>query len=117
VGFCFETVKDVFFQEFLNGAKGASELMPETFPLSQNFRTHEGIVSLANSVGELITHFFPLSIDKLPPETSRVLGPLPIFIDSDTDSLIVELFQVDRRKNVGSVGILVTDCSIAQYPL
>lgn len=92
VGFRFETVKDVFFQEFFNGAEGASELMPKTFPLSQNFRTHEGIVSLANNVVDLIHHFFPLSIDKLPPETSRVLGPQPIFIDTDS-SLMVELFQ------------------------
>ena len=40
-----------------------------------------GIIEVANSIVELITYFFPDTIDKLDPEASRVIGAPPIFIE------------------------------------
>ena len=42
---------------------------------------YAGIIEVANSIVELITYFFPDTIDKLDPEVSRVIGAPPIFIE------------------------------------
>lgn len=95
VGFRFETVKDIFYSEYLNGScideKTVTKLMPEIWHLTQNFRTHAGVVNIANSVVELILKFFPLSIDRLKPESSRVFGPLSIFL-SRADNFLFNMF-------------------------
>ena len=97
-------MKDIFYEEILRGDGD----MPTLFHLHQNFRTHSGnympknvwwtvicvssyctpyicmyagIIEVANSIVELITHFFPDTIDKLDPEASRVIGAPPIFIE------------------------------------
>jgi hypothetical protein len=54
---------------------------PKRFELNINYRSHNGILRLASSVIDLIWHFFPNSIDRLPPERSKVGGPQPIFFD------------------------------------
>lgn len=96
VGFRFETVKDIFFHEYVSDFASTPEdraaLVPEVRHLSENFRTHTGVVMIANSVVELVLHFFPNSIDKLDPECSLVVGPPPIFIDGEED-LVMSLFQ------------------------
>lgn len=48
--------------------------MPDMFQLVQNYRTHNGIVRLAHSVVLALQHFFPTSIDKLQPESSKLAG-------------------------------------------
>lgn len=96
VGFRFETVKDIFYHEYVSGYATSEEeratLVPDVRHLSENFRTHKGVVMIANSVVELVLHFFPHSIDKLDPEYSMVAGPAPIFIDGEQD-LVMSLFQ------------------------
>jgi hypothetical protein len=85
VGFRFESVKDVFFHEIFPRSTGTR--VPEFYHLKQNFRTHSGVVNIANTVVELLVHFFPYSIDKLDPEFSLIEGPLPIFLSSQEDLL------------------------------
>eukprot|EP00597_Dinobryon_sp_UTEXLB2267_P014593 CAMPEP_0170119096 /NCGR_PEP_ID=MMETSP0020_2-20130122/14169_1 /TAXON_ID=98059 /ORGANISM="Dinobryon sp., Strain UTEXLB2267" /LENGTH=3522 /DNA_ID=CAMNT_0010348355 /DNA_START=356 /DNA_END=10924 /DNA_ORIENTATION=- len=100
VGFRFNTVKDIFYHEFVGidsiNCSDHSEFMPSNWQLSENFRTHCGVVDLANSVVELILELFPASIDRLAPETSHIEGPIPIVLQSlankDGD-LLHELFQ------------------------
>ncbi|CAK60040.1 unnamed protein product (macronuclear) [Paramecium tetraurelia] len=53
------------------------------FDLSINFRSHNQILQLANSVIRMIEIFFPQKIDKLNKETSNLQGPKPIIIKSD----------------------------------
>ncbi|KAI6101328.1 P-loop containing nucleoside triphosphate hydrolase protein [Pisolithus sp. B1] len=52
---------------------------PESFQLAINYRSHGGIVNCAHSVIELISHFWPNSIDHLRPEHGIVDGPKPVF--------------------------------------
>jgi DNA polymerase III delta prime subunit len=91
VGFRFESVKDVFYHEIFpcdsNGETNNINRVPNFYHLKQNFRTHSGVVDLANTVVELLVHFFPQSIDKLEPEFSLVEGPLPIYLSSAEDIL------------------------------
>ena len=54
---------------------------PKEFKLNINYRCHNGILKLASSVIDLIWHFFPNSIDKLPRERGEVVGPQPIIYD------------------------------------
>lgn len=72
--------------------------MPPIRQLKQNFRTHSGILRLANSVIKLIYNFFPHSIDLLDDESSLVLGPKPIFLE-DTKDVISALFERGSMNN------------------
>lgn len=63
------------------------------FSLSQNFRTHAGILKLSQSVIELLYHFFPQSIDILKPETSLIYGEPPVLLQPGSDeNAIVKFF-------------------------
>ncbi|KIK18633.1 hypothetical protein PISMIDRAFT_109068 [Pisolithus microcarpus 441] len=52
---------------------------PASFQLAINYRSHGGIVNCAHSVIELISHFWPHSIDSLQPERGIVDGLKPVF--------------------------------------
>ena len=54
--------------------------MPPLLQLTENFRTHNGVLFLARTVVDLISHLFPNSIDKMEPESSQVHSPAPIFL-------------------------------------
>ncbi|KAG2143549.1 uncharacterized protein EDB93DRAFT_1088104 [Suillus bovinus] len=58
---------------------GACLHQPTTFQLTVNYRSQGGIVHCAHSVIELITKFWPNTIDILQPEKGLVVGPKPIF--------------------------------------
>jgi len=55
---------------------------PKTYELVVNYRSHGGIVNCARSVIELITLYWPQSIDILQPERASVDGFRPIFFSS-----------------------------------
>ncbi|KIK18632.1 hypothetical protein PISMIDRAFT_178561 [Pisolithus microcarpus 441] len=60
---------------------------PASFQLAINHRSHGGILNCARSVIELISHFWPHSIDSLQPEHGTVDGVKPVFCtgwDKDT---------------------------------
>ncbi|TFK38654.1 hypothetical protein BDQ12DRAFT_96280 [Crucibulum laeve] len=66
---------------------------PRTFQLAVNYRSHAGIVNCAHSVIDLITRFWPYSIDKLARERGIVDGSKPIFFSGwDGDSAGYEQF-------------------------
>ena len=97
VGFRFEALKDIFFRHFLRGLEPAEAkcLTPNVWELTQNFRTHNGVLFIARKIVEMIVHFFPNSIDRMKPESSLVFGPKPIFLESQLggDNMIAQLFQ------------------------
>ncbi|KAK9757968.1 hypothetical protein RND81_01G197500 [Saponaria officinalis] len=104
IDFRFQDVRHLFYTEFL-GSKSIDGI-PEKgyispiFQLSENFRTHAGILKLGHSVIELIYHFFPHSIDVLSPETSLIFGEAPILLESGADeNAIVTIFG--NNDNVG----------------
>ncbi|KAG2023676.1 hypothetical protein CC2G_001306 [Coprinopsis cinerea AmutBmut pab1-1] len=61
---------------------------PATFFLSTNYRSHGGIVSCAHSVIEIITHFWPSSLDKMAPEKGIVNGLKPFFFGGTNSNAI-----------------------------
>lgn len=61
---------------------------PKTFQLATNYRSHAGIVNCAQSVIELITTFWPYSIDTLAREKGIVDGLKPVFLSGwDADNV------------------------------
>jgi hypothetical protein len=66
---------------------------PRTFELAVNYRSHGGIVNCAHSVIELITNFWPDSIDILAREKGIVDGPKPAFFSGwNQDTVRYEQF-------------------------
>ncbi|RIA97760.1 P-loop containing nucleoside triphosphate hydrolase protein [Glomus cerebriforme] len=75
-----------------------SVLKPKKFELNFNYRSHNGILRLANSVVKLIRDFFPNSIDPLSPEHSEVDGPQPIIFDGFQEKHFSSFF-VGNKEN------------------
>ncbi|XP_074273009.1 uncharacterized protein LOC141596682 [Silene latifolia] len=128
IDFRFEDVRCLFYKEFLvrktrdeaNGIHEKGSISP-IFQLSENFRTHGGILNLGQSVIELVYHFFPQSIDKLSPETSHIFGEAPILLESGSDEdAIVTIFGNNGNVGCNLVGfgaeqvILVRDECVRQ---
>ncbi|KAF9230051.1 P-loop containing nucleoside triphosphate hydrolase protein, partial [Melanogaster broomeanus] len=66
---------------------------PTSFQLAINHRSHGGIVNCAHAVIELITRFWPNSIDGLQPEHGIVDGLKPVFFHGwDKDTVRYEQF-------------------------
>ncbi|KAL3635036.1 hypothetical protein CASFOL_022090 [Castilleja foliolosa] len=92
IDFRFEDIRSLFYNEFLMKSgncefrgRGEKGLMSDIFCLSQNFRTHTGVLRLAQSVIDVICYFFPQSIDVLPPETSLIYGESPVVLEPGSD--------------------------------
>ncbi|KNA11547.1 hypothetical protein SOVF_134110 [Spinacia oleracea] len=107
IDFRFQDVRCLFYKEFLMNERNDGDNRSQTrgqisqiFHLRQNFRTHAGILKLGDSVIKLIYHFFPHSIDILPPESSLIFGEAPILLESGSDeNAIVTIFG-----NAGNMG-------------
>lgn len=53
-----------------------------------NFRSHNRILYLANSVIDLLEFFFPETIDRLKKEKSSIDGPKPIILGESDPELL-----------------------------
>lgn len=106
VDFRFEDIRCLFYNEFImrsecqNSNRGEQKgQIADMFQLSQNFRTHSGILKIAQSVIDLIYHLFPMSIDVLRPETSLVHGECPVILYSHGEVSLASIFV-----NGGDIG-------------
>ncbi|KAL6506744.1 hypothetical protein OROHE_022576 [Orobanche hederae] len=106
IDFRFEDIRSLFYNEFLMRSRnhdfsGKKEkgLISDMFNLSYNFRTHTGVLRLAQSVVDIICYFFPHSIDVLPPETSRIYGESPIVLEPGSDDNLIKSIFGHRGKS------------------
>ncbi|KAM3131736.1 hypothetical protein pb186bvf_016132 [Paramecium bursaria] len=79
--------------------------------LTINFRSHNNILQLANSVVNLLELCFPKTIDSLKKEQSKIIGPKPIIIQSQ-ECLFLILNGNDQQKQIrfgGNQVIIVKD--------
>ncbi|KAL5061399.1 hypothetical protein RYX36_033003 [Vicia faba] len=99
IDFRFEDIKSLFYNKFMpesetsayNQAKDKADVS-ETFVLNQNFRTHSGVLALSQSTIELLSSYFPHSIDVLKPETSLIYGEAPVVLDCGSRNAVVTIF-------------------------
>ncbi|GJW10068.1 UvrD-like helicase, ATP-binding domain, P-loop containing nucleoside triphosphate hydrolase [Tanacetum coccineum] len=88
IDFRFQDIRSLFYKEFLStktSGKKDKGLVSEIFQLKQNFRTHAAVLDLAQSVIDIIYHYFIHSIDKLEPEISLISGEAPVLLESGSD--------------------------------
>lgn len=78
VGFRFGDLKSLFGQK--NFDIGLKLERPTVMQLSVNFRSHNNILQIANSVISIIEVLFPSTIDRLRKEHSDLDGPKPIVL-------------------------------------
>ncbi|KAJ3362796.1 hypothetical protein GGF31_001326 [Allomyces arbusculus] len=114
--FRFQDMKATSYTEFLNRIQESSyrnAKVPPLHTLTQNFRTHVGVLQLAARLVELLVQYFPQSIDQLEPEKALNDGPLPFLFHGDEDAFIRQVFGTSsRRCSLGaSQAILVRDDS------
>ena len=87
VGFRFCDI-ETLFQE-------AELAKPAINHLTMNFRTHNQVLAMANSIVSLLETLFPQTIDKMAKETSLIDGPTPMIIPkNDFNDLFYFLFGV-----------------------
>ncbi|KAL3635023.1 hypothetical protein CASFOL_022077 [Castilleja foliolosa] len=108
IDFRFEDIRSLFYNEFLMKSgncefrgRGEKGLMSDIFCLSQNFRTHTGVLRLSQSVIDVLCYFFPQSIDVLPPETSLIYGESPVVLEPGSDENQIMTIFGHSGKDVG----------------
>ncbi|KAK0573666.1 hypothetical protein LWI29_011732 [Acer saccharum] len=108
IDFRFQDIQALFYKKFVlesrgNGFVGREQKgkkIPDVRSLSQNFRTHAGVLKLAQSIIELLFRFFPHSIDVLKPEISLIYGEPPVLLQyENNEDAIIKLFA--NRGNFG----------------
>ncbi|PWA91983.1 recBCD enzyme subunit RecB, P-loop containing nucleoside triphosphate hydrolase [Artemisia annua] len=73
--------------------KQGKGFVSEIKQLKQNFRTHAGVLELAQSVIDILYCYFVNSIDNLEPETSLISGEAPVLLESCNDeNAVVTIF-------------------------
>ncbi|KAI7748574.1 hypothetical protein M8C21_000113, partial [Ambrosia artemisiifolia] len=96
IDFRFQDIRSLFYKEFLASRRAGKQekgIVSEIFQLKQNFRTHAGVLDLAQSVIDILYCYFPHSIDILEPETSLISGEAPVLLESGNDeNAIVTIF-------------------------
>jgi superfamily I DNA/RNA helicase len=93
INFRFSDLTDLFRNHLPGLAK------PTTMQLTVNFRSHNSILQLANSVVSVLEQFFPKSIDRLRKERSNLQGPRPVLVDhSDIEVLFMLLSDQSRAQ-------------------
>ncbi|XP_022085705.1 TPR and ankyrin repeat-containing protein 1-like isoform X3 [Acanthaster planci] len=86
VAFRFKDLKSLFHYANKSakalGKPTAATVPKKVYHLTINYRSHSGILNLAAAVLELMSHFFPLSFDRLVPDQGLFAGPLPVILGS-----------------------------------
>lgn len=94
IGFRFCDLKNLFdpkqFDHCLNLKK------PVVKQLTVNFRSHNNILQLANSVVSSIEILFPKTIDRLKKEVSNLTGPKPMILAEGNEELLFYVLSGDE---------------------
>ena len=101
VSFRFSDLRSVFhyISKHVDRSRGQKVKLrvPQLHTLTQNFRSHSGILQLAASVIDLLMHFFRSSLDKLPRDQGMFPGPKPVLLSCDFNDLVL-LLKGNRRE-------------------
>ncbi|CAD8075657.1 unnamed protein product [Paramecium sonneborni] len=101
VGFRFQDLKSLFKKPEISYNAKQNDL--KIHQLTINFRSHNNILQLANSLVSLLEIFFPNTIDKLKKERSNISGPKPILVNGDKEALFYLLSgeTTNQKQQVG----------------
>lgn len=91
ISFRFDDLKSLFFHT------PDVEVPKQLFQLTDNYRSHQGILSLASSIVDLMVDFFPNSLDRLGRDQGVFAGPLPILFEFCNSKDLVLLLKDNRQ--------------------
>ncbi|XP_016185296.1 uncharacterized protein LOC107626920 [Arachis ipaensis] len=97
IDFRFQDVRALFYNKFTLESNKEKGLISDMFMLSENFRSKAEVLKLAQSIVELLFHFFPYSVDILKVETSLITGEAPYIL---LGNWIETIFGENGYKNV-----------------
>uniref|UniRef100_A0A0E0H5G8 UvrD-like helicase ATP-binding domain-containing protein n=1 Tax=Oryza nivara TaxID=4536 RepID=A0A0E0H5G8_ORYNI len=111
IDFRFEDIRSLFYTYFLpemepcgQGINHGKQLrITDMFQLTQNFRTHCGILRLAHSIMSLLYYFFPSCVDKLNPEIGLVYGEAPVLLESGNDENAIMTIFGESKSDPGNL--------------
>ncbi|KXG50377.1 Tetratricopeptide-like helical [Penicillium griseofulvum] len=89
--FRFPEIKALFYEHYeviANELHQPSYAKPVQFSLAKNYRSHQGILSFASWVMQLLWQGFPETIDKLDPEIGQIGGPRPVIFAGFDSSIL-----------------------------
>ncbi|XP_053381233.1 TPR and ankyrin repeat-containing protein 1-like [Mercenaria mercenaria] len=108
ISFRFKDLRSLFYhvKQMTEEAKKTSKASKsvtvhvpnEVHQLTYNYRSHSGILYLASSILEILSHFFPESFDRLDPDQGLFHGPEPILLESCSFSDLAVLLRGNKRK-------------------
>ncbi|KAJ2995476.1 hypothetical protein HDV02_000761 [Globomyces sp. JEL0801] len=97
VGFRFEDVRKLFYEHFLDSTVVN---LPQIWYLTQNYRTHSGILKLPSTLVDLMVYFFPNAVDKVEAENGALIegNPPSFLVGSSREDLFVQLFGAENSR-------------------
>ncbi|WAR27590.1 TRNK1-like protein, partial [Mya arenaria] len=100
ISFRFSDLRSLFFhaKNSMGKKTSAVEVPTQVYQLTQNYRSHAGILSLATSIVDLMVEFFPESFDRLQRDQASFKGPQPILLESCSFGDLAVLLRGNRRK-------------------
>jgi len=75
----------------------------KNFHLSVDYRSHAGIVNCTHAVIELISKYFPYTINTLPRERGMTNGPMPIFYQDVYPEFLQQVRDIRCEQNLPSL--------------
>ncbi|OGE51205.1 hypothetical protein PENARI_c014G04055 [Penicillium arizonense] len=123
--FRFPEIKDLFYDHYEVTAKQLNQPLlakPVQFSLAKNYRSHQGILSFASWVMQLLWNGFPETIDKLEPEIGETGGPKPvIFAGFDASILSAKMIGLvklnDQVADFGAEQVIIVRDDLAKDKL
>ncbi|CAC5365910.1 unnamed protein product [Mytilus coruscus] len=102
ISFRFSDLKSLFFytsHSLQAMGKTSGVTIPEqVYQLTHNYRSHEGILSLASCILDILVEFFPESFDRLNKDQGLFHGPKPVLLESCSFSDLALLLRGNKRK-------------------
>lgn len=83
------------FQWLQSSSNGPPPSNPQIFNLTTNYRSHAGIANCAATIVELMTRFWPDSVDVLPGEEGMTVGPKPMFFHDEYSANLTQFLSED----------------------
>jgi ATP-dependent exoDNAse (exonuclease V) beta subunit len=71
----------------------------QLYQLTNNYRSHSGILHLASSVVDLLVEFFPESFDRLERDLGLFAGPRPVLLEGCSFGDLALLLRGNRRQS------------------
>ncbi|XP_064597505.1 TPR and ankyrin repeat-containing protein 1-like [Liolophura sinensis] len=97
ISFRFADLKSLFYHTHDALPSSRVTIPKQVFQLTDNYRSHQGILSLASSIVDLMVDFFPESVDLLDRDQGVFPGPSPILLEFCSSKDLAVLLKDNQR--------------------